>query len=678
MIRRRKLLGNFGIALALAAVAPGCKCICHECTNQVKAVSPDGRNEIVVTLDPLSYEVKRDGLEVVGRSAIGMKVNGRCLAAGAKVKSVETRELSGKVATPVYKKASVDLSARETVVDYGDWALRLIARDDGVAYRFETKMPGKIKVDCEKAMMTVPEADATCWLNFGGRFGCEETVPVTLKASQIVTSEKEKSKKHVYLPFVYSTAGKTVAVTESDVYDYPIWNLKRDARGGAVAFDSRFAGYPASTGHYATDSAWKPVKVEKGGRWVRVESHRDYLVETAGTRTFPWRTFVLADAPSKLCEADIVYALATPAAANADFSWVKPGKVAWDWWNGWDNLGEKDGCTTAGYKRFIDFAAKTGVEYVILDEGWSEKLNIWKFHPNVDVPEIIRYGNEKGVGIILWLAWAQAAGDEAKVASHFAKLGAKGFKVDFMDRGDAEVAGFLEKFAREAAKNRMIVDYHGAYRPVGMQRAYPNIVNYEGVHGLECTKWFKNQYDFMDNDIKQFFCRMTAGPMDYTPGAMSNYPIGAYKGTHVNPGSVGTRCRQMAMMAMYEAPLQMLCDAPNKYEKNMESFSFMAGVPVVWDDTVGLGGCPDSFAAVARRKGDVWYAAAMTNAEGRDFLLDTSFLGSGTWKAEMFRDAPESDTVPEKFVHERFEVKAGARLPVKMAKGGGFVVRFTK
>jgi alpha-glucosidase len=182
----------------------------------------------------------------------------------------------------------------------------------------------------------------------------------------------------------------------------------------------------------------------------------------------------------------------------------------------------------------------------------------------------------------------------------------------------------------------------------------------------------------MDNDIKQFFCRMTAGPMDYTPGAMSNYPIGAYKGTHVNPGSVGTRCRQMAMMAMYEAPLQMLCDAPNKYEKNMESFSFMAGVPVVWDDTVGLGGCPDSFAAVARRKGDVWYAAAMTNAEGRDFLLDTSFLGSGTWKAEMFRDAPESDTVPEKFVHERFEVKAGARLPVKMAKGGGFVVRFTK
>ena len=248
----------------------------------------------------------------------------------------------------------------------------------------------------------------------------------------------------------------------------------------------------------------------------------------------------LADAPSKLCEADIVYALSKPAEKGADFSWVKPGKVAWDWWNCFDNLGEAKGCTTAGYKRFIDFAAKTGVEYVILDEGWSEKLNIWKFHPNVDVPEIIRYGNEKGVGIILWLAWAQAYDCEAKVAEHFSKLGAKGFKVDFMDRADARVAQFLEKFASECAKTKMLVDYHGVYRPTGLHRQYPNVINYEGVHGLEQTKWFKNGYDFMDNDIKVFFCRMTAGPMDYTPGAMDNYPIGKYKPTGVHPG-VGYR-----------------------------------------------------------------------------------------------------------------------------------------
>ena len=664
------------LALALSAVAVGCKCVCHECTNQVKAVSPDGRNVITLNLKPLSYEVKRDGVVVVGKSAVGMKIDGRCLAEGAAVKNVERRRLAGTQPTPVYKKSAVDLAASETFVDFGDWGLRLIARNDGVAYRYETAKEGKIKVNCEKAALTLPDADSTCWFNFGNSFGCEETIPLTRKASEIVTGGKKE--KYVYLPFVYSVGGKTVAVTESDVYDYPIWNLSRSSAGAEVRFDSLFAGFPSSMSHCASDAQWRAVKTERGGRWVRVESHADYLVETSGTRTFPWRTFILADAPSKLCEADIVYALAAPAAKDADFSWVKPGKVAWDWWNGWDNIGEAKGCNTAGYKRFIDFAAKNGVEYVILDEGWSEKLNIWKFHPNVDGPEIIRYGNDKGVGIILWMAWAQAYGDEARVVEHFAKLGAKGFKVDFMDRGDADVARFLENFARESAKHKMIVDYHGAYRPVGMQRAYPNIVNYEGVHGLECTKWFRNNYDFMDNDVKQFFCRMTAGPMDYTPGAMDNYPIGAYKGTGVNPGSVGTRCRQMAMMAMYEAPLQMLCDAPNKYEKNIESFSFMAAVPVVWDETVGLGGCPDSFAAVARRKGDVWYAAAMTNSESRDFLLDTAFLGGGSWKAEVFRDAPESDSVPTKYVHERIEVKSGDRLSLKMAKGGGFIVRFTR
>jgi alpha-glucosidase len=247
-----------------------------------------------------------------------------------------------------------------------------------------------------------------------------------------------------------------------------------------------------------------------------------------------------------------------------------------------------------------------------------------------------------------------------------------------MDRADARVAQFLEKFASECAKTKMLVDYHGVYRPTGLHRQYPNVINYEGVHGLEQTKWFKNGYDFMDNDIKVFFCRMTAGPMDYTPGAMDNYPIGKYKPTGFHPGSVGTRCRQMAMMAMYEAPLQMLCDAPTKYEKNIESFKFMAATPVVWDETIGLGGCPDSFAAIARRSGNVWYAAAMTNSKAREFELDTKFLCSGEWKAEIFRDAPEANEKPTAFVHETKTVKAGDKMPIKMAQGGGFVIRFSK
>jgi alpha-glucosidase len=250
-----------------------------------------------------------------------------------------------------------------------------------------------------------------------------------------------------------------------------------------------------------------------------------------------------------------------------------------------------------------------------------------------------------------------------------------------MDRGDARCEQFLWKFAEECRQAKMIVDYHGAHRPTGMSRAYPNVLNYEGIHGLECMKWYKSgRYDFMANDVRAFFVRLTAGPMDYTPGAMDNYPLAQYKGDVTNPGSVGTRCRQMAQMAMYEAPLQMLCDAPTKYEKNMECFTFMAATPVVWADTVGLGGCLDSYAAVARQAPDgAWYAAAMTDSQAREITIETSkFLTEGQWKAEIFRDAPDADVAPAKYVRETKTVAAGEKMTFKTAPGGGFVVKFTK
>ena len=670
-MKRRNFLAGLVAATAVAG------CTCSPCAKNVaSAVSPDGHNEIRLQLKPLAYEVLRDGQTLVAKTHVGMKVDGACLSKDAMVKDITTKSLSGCVKTDVYKKGRVCLKGQETFVDYGDWGVRLVARNDGVAYRFETRKPGKIKVNCENAALTLPDAAATCWVNKTSRYGCEETVNETLAAKDVKTVGAEM----VYLPFVYTVAGKTVAVTESDVNDYPIWNFTR-AETADLALKSRFACWPKTTERVG---GWgKERNLKEGGRWVRITEHEDYLVETVGTRTFPWRTFILADQPSKLCEADIVYALARPACPKNDFSWVKPGKVAWDWWNDWNLDGAKidfkAGCNTKTYEHYIDFASKTGVEYVIFDEGWSEKLNIWKDSPEVDVDHLIKYANARNVGIILWMAWAQVYGHEAKVAEYFAKKGAKGFKVDFMDRGDADVERFLWKFADECAKNRMLVDYHGAHRPTGMQRAYPNVINFEGIHGLETAKWYKNNYDMMASDVKSFFVRLTAGPMDYTPGAMLNFPIGKYKGTNHNPGSVGTRSRQMAMMAMYEAPLQMLCDSPAKYAANMACFTFMAATPVVWDDTIGLGGCPDTMAAVARKAKDgTWYAAGLTNAEARDFDVCTKFLAAGEWTAEIFRDAPNAATEPTKYIHETKVVKAGDTFSVHMAPGGGFVVKFTR
>ena len=657
---------HFAAALLLAA---------GTCAGSPAAEVACGENALRLYAKPLAYEVMRGGKTLVPKTGIGICIDGKWLGDGALPREVVRGESAEeKVAAPVYKKGLVDLRRVEKLADFGDFAIRIVAREDGVAYRFEPAKGG-IVTD-ERADVTLPKT-ARCWFCRTSRttIGCEEAVPEFADATALATDPC----KAFYLPFAYSAEGKSVAVLETALHDYPVWNFGDVAATDAgIRLSSLFAKYPRTTHRVANPDGWHNRRtVETGGRWVCVDETEDFIAKVHPARPLPWRVFVLADAPAKLCEADIAYALASPG-SSTDFSWVRPGKVAWDWWSAFDNKGAAQGCTTETYRRFIDFAASNGVEYVLLDEGWSEKLDIWKCSPSVDVPAIIEYADKKGVGVILWMAWAQVYGDEDRVAEHFAKLGAKGFKVDFMDRGDAEVACFLEKFAAACARHRMIVDYHGVYRPVGLSRMYPNVLNYEGVHGLEYMKLSRDE-DMMANDVAAFFLRMTAGPMDYTPGAMDNYRIGEYRGDATNPGSIGTRCRQMAMMALYEAPLQMLCDAPTKYERNAECLSFMARTPVVWDSVVGLGGSPKTFAAVARKARDgAWYAAGISNRDPRTFAFATDFLADGEWRADIFRDADDSADEPTHYVHEAKDVHAGETLSFRMAPGGGFVVRFTR
>lgn len=664
----------------------GCSWLGSGGQDEISAVSPDGRNKIRLYLNPLAYDVLRDGRVVVSKSRISLHVEGERLSRDVETTApvVSTGRVMGKFFPSVYKKHKVFESGYETQVDYGRWGVHLIARDDGVAYRFETRMPGRIRVNGERADFTIPDSRATCWVHFTDRFGCEQTKCETLEASAVRTDSA--AKRMIYAPFAYRVGNTTVAVTESDVCDYPVRNFdETESSFGEAAFKSVFAGWPKRT--HRIDRGSKTF--ETGGRRIVVDKHADWLVETAGTRTFPWRVFAIVDRSIQLVESDIVYALSRPSAATNDVSWVKPGKVAWDWWNAFDNKGDPDGCTTKTYMRFVDFAADNGFEYIIMDEGWSEKLDIWKFSPRVDVPKVIEYAERRGVGIILWMAWAQVYGEEEKVAAHFAKIGAKGFKVDFIERGDADSERFMWKFAEECRKNRMLVAYHGSHRPTGMSRAYPNVINYEGVYGLEQMKWFDGNPGILDNDVKICFTRMTAGPMDYTPGAMDNYAIGKYprreaganaRRGHVftNPGSLGTRSRQMAMVALYYAPLQMLCDSPTKYERNRECLSFMARIPTTWDETIGLDGTPDSHAVVARRKGDVWYVAGITNEKGRYYTLDTSFLPDGEWDIEMFRDKYDSGENAKSYFHTRLGIRRGESIVVRMAPGGGFVARITK
>ena len=667
------------ILIVLAALAA---CVSAS-AETISLKSPDGRNEITLATEPaLAISVARDGKPVLGPAPISMTFDGKGNIGGAGAKVVGTKSVPHRatIPTPIYKKAAVKDDGAETVVSFaGDWQIRLHARNDGVAYRFATawKDP-QVKVKDEQAPLVFPSKDLVAYAGLAGGHECSwESVYEKTTVGEL----KDKKRKLVYLPLlVQYPKGPSLCVTESDLLDYPGWNLS-PAADGSPRLDANLAKLP------------DPAKITNNQRQRRVGGRFDYLAATKGTRTYPWRVFLLADSPAKLIESDAVYALATPNRLEGDLSWIKPGKVAWEWWNCWNVFGTdvdfKAGCNTATYKYYIDFAAKTGVEYVIMDEGWSVKLRIMEINPEIDVAELVNYGARKGVGIILWCSWPQLVGRQHEVFQKYAALGVKGFKIDFMDRDDQFVVSFLEQTARIAAEYRLMVDYHGMYKPTGFSRTYPNIINYEGVHGLETAK-FHDYFNMPANDLRVTFTRMVAGPMDYTPGAMRyrarplgddgwkkefNPETAKFQPNWNQPDVQGTRVHQMALMSLYEAPLQMLCDSPSQYLANMECFSFMAAVPTTWDETRGLIGDVDRCAAVARRKGDVWYVSAIASWDGAEIEIDTSFLGAGEWEAEIFSDGPNAGNAPSDYRHAVRAVARGEKLKAVMAPGGGWTAR---
>lgn len=669
---------KFRLTAALAAAFA-----CSLSAETVSVRSPDGANEIRVNTEPnLSVEILRNGKRLSGPNAVALTIAGKgTLGIAPKLKDSKDTSCKGNVvATPVYKKASIDEAAQSRRLFFADdWGLDIAARDDGVAYRFFTAMNGRIKVLDETAELAFADASQCVYaaLNNGGGEGdpLQCSWEGVYERRTVGAAPTNSAKNIWYAPITFEFDRAAMCVTETDLRDYAGWNYARDARDERKLVGV-FARYPGKTRFYD----WHMKYTDHPTRYQRVQSREAFIAETDGTRTFPWRVFMLADNVAKLVESDIVYALASPSAIG-DASWIRPGKVAWDWWCRWNVIGVdfRAGCNTKTYEYFIDFAQKTGVEYVIFDEGWSKRLQIFEFNPEVDVPHLVKYANERGVGIILWAAWAQFLGREEEVASHYAEMGVKGFKIDFMDRDDQAMVNFLEKMAAVAAKHKLLVDYHGMYKPSGIQRRYPNVLNFEGVHGLENCKWGKTCGEYMPvKDCTLVFTRMLAGPMDYTPGAMRNVLREAWRPTPATPGAPGTRVHQMALMTLFEAPLQMLCDSPSQYLANQECFAFMSKMPTTWDDTRALGGEMDGYAALARRKGDAWYAAAICGWNKKTIAIDTSFLGSGAWKAEIFADGVNADRDATDYAHKTVTVQAGQKIPVKFAPGGGWTARFTR
>lgn len=413
-----------------------------------------------------------------------------------------------------------------------------------------------------------------------------------------------------------------------------------------------------------------------------VVEREDYIAECSGKEAFPWRIIMVTANDAEMAVNDLVWNLGTPADPSADFSWVRPGKVAWDWWNDWNLYGVdfRAGINNETYKYYIDFAAAHGIEYVILDEGWAvnKKADLMQVIPEIDIPMLCQYAQERGVGIILWAGYMAFDRDMENVCRHYSEMGVKGFKVDFMDRDDQAMVDFHRRAAEMAAKYHLLIDFHGTYKPAGLNRTWPNVINYEGVHGLEQMKWSDSSVDQVTYDVTVPFIRMAAGPMDYTQGAMRNATRKNYRPVNTEAMSQGTRCRQLAEYVVFDSPLNMLCDSPSNYMAEPLCTKFIAECPVTWDESRAVNGEIGKYITLARRCGDVWYVGSMTDWNARDIDIDLSFLGEGEWVMEIFRDGVNADRAAKDFKHEVVNVPADRHVTVHMAPGGGWAARISR
>ena len=373
---------------------------------------------------------------------------------------------------------------------------------------------------------------------------------------------------------------------------------------------------------------------------------------------------------------DIVQKLASPPRL-ADYSWVKPGQVAWDWWNNWNITGVdfKAGINTLTYKYYIDFAAANKLSYIIMDEGWSNDFDLFKVKADLDLQAIIDYGKQKNIGVILWATWHTISQQMDTAFPHYAAMGIKGFKIDFFDRDDEKVVASTYAIARKAADNKLMVDFHGIYKPTGLQRTYPNVIGVEGVKGLENFKWANEDQPQYTTSIP--FIRMLAGPMDYTPGAMRNATQATFRPINENPMAKGTRCNQLAEYVVFYAPLQMLSDNPTIYMKEQECTDFIRQVPTTWDETVPLDGKVGEYVAVARRKNDTWFIGAMTNWNSRNLTINFSFLPAGKYTAEIFKDGVNADRNATDYKKETITISSTDAINFHLAQGGGCAARIS-
>jgi alpha-glucosidase len=644
----KKLLSMFALLVALTTATSA------SAQSSYDLRSPDKRIEIRIRTSPrLRYDVLLKGKALMEDCTLSLDVDHATLGINPKVLSAKERTNDQTLEPPIRQKfAKIRDNYNELRLQLdGGYSVTFRAYNEGAAYRFETALPQQqVRVYGEEIKYNFASNMIAYYPQEDSFMSHNERNYLPQRLSEIAT------------PFISSMpvvldagGGSKIALAESDVEQYP--GLWFHGTGGPSLVGT-FPPYPLKE------------KLE-GDRNYHVIEAADYIAVTTGTRTYPWRIIGIVDRDVDLLTNQIVYLLAKPSQLQ-DTSWIKPGKVAWDWWNANNISGVdfKSGVNTQTYKYYIDFAAQYGLQYIILDEGWYQLGNVLEIVPEINMEEITAYGKQKNVGVILWVVWKSLDDQLIPALDLFQKWGIQGIKVDFMQRDDQLLIDFYHKVSRETAKRHMLVDFHGGQKQITMTRTWPNMISGEGVRGMEWSKWSADSEPL--HNVTLPYTRMFLGPMDYTPGAMRNATKQTFAPIFQQPMALGTRCQQLAMYVVYESPLQMLSDSPSNYIREPEAMEFLSPIPTVWDDTKGLDGKIAEYVLVARRNGSDWYVGAMNNWTAREVEVDFSFLPAGNFSMSSYEDGLNADRYATEYRLTKTKVNQSTKLKIKLASGGGW------
>ena len=628
-------------------------------------VSSPNRKLSVVVSDDLQMTVYHQGKQIFAVSSQLVPSKGTVSFHRGNCQFLGRKLVRNDIVAPFYRQSSFQIEGNELDFSLGrsfGWQVRVY--DEGIAYRFYTKNKNETIIVDEKADFSFPE-DSKAWL----AYSTNDEKPFAMAFQNFYDETKlcEAKDKYVFLPATIQSGDVKVTILESDLRSYPGMFLKVYKRDGSFCvLSAAFAKYPKRMDYYK----WRGMSY--------VADTEDYIAKSIGARTYPWRVMAITENDTEMPVNNLVYTLATPNQIG-DTSWIRPGKVAWDWWNDWNLKGvdfEAD-INTRTYQYYIDFAAKNHIPYVVLDEGWydSSKGDIMNPIDAIDLQGLIDYGKQRGVSIVLWTVFNVLDEHLVEACEKYKAMGIKGWKIDFMDRNDQTAVEMAERLAKTCAKYQLFVDYHGYFAPTGMNRTYPNILNYEGVFGMEEARWAKRDTDMPRYDVTFPFIRMMAGPVDFTPGAMRNGTKHNWVECYQNPVSMGTRCHQLACYVVHDSPFTMLCDAPTNYEREQACVDIITSIPDTFDETRILQGYISSYIITARRSGSDWFIGGQTNWDEREVDFSFDFLRPGaTYQATIVTDGINANHNAEDYRIEHQMVTANSRLKIKMASGGGFVI----